>query len=257
MAYVLSKLLPLAVLPIGLSLILLVVGLIARWRWPVITALLLLGVFSLGLVSQGLWRWLEAPWQRREATAAPSADAIVVLSRGRHPAPGAARVSEWEDPDRFLAGIDLYRASKAPRLLFTGGASPFRPGEPPEGQRYLQEARQLGIPAAAMATTPPVVNTAEEAIAIRRLLAPPSSPLSAASPRILLVTSAFHIRRAQRLFERQGLKVLPFPVDFQARGRWAGPLWRDHSQWLPSARALDESSRALRELIGRLVVRSW
>ena len=249
MAYLLSKLLPLAVLPLGLSLILLVVGLIGRWRWPVIASLLLMWVFSLGLVSQGLWRWLEAPWQRRAATAAPRADAIVVLSGGRHPAPGAARVSEWHDPDRFLAGLDLYRAGKSPRLLFTGGASPFRPGQPPEGQRYLQEARQLGIPAAAMASTPPVVNTAEEAAAIRQLLP--------ARARILLVTSAFHMRRAQRLFERQGLKVLPFPVDFQARGRWAGPLWRDPTQWLPSARALDDSSRALRELLGRLVYRSW
>ena len=106
-----------------------------------------------------------------------------------------------------------------------------------------------------MASTPTVVNTAEEAIAIRRLLASPS--LSVAAPRILLVTSAFHMRRAQQLFERQGLQVLPFPVAFQARGRWAGPLWRDPTQWLPSARALDDSSRALRELIGRLVYRTW
>ena len=133
MAYLLSKLLPLALLPLGLSMVLLITGLIGRWRWLVITALLLLWVFSLGLVSQALWRWLEAPWQRRAATAAHSADAIVVLSGGRHPAPGSARVSEWEDPDRFLAGLDLYRAGKAPRLLFTGGVSPFRSGQPPEG----------------------------------------------------------------------------------------------------------------------------
>ena len=39
-------------------------------------------------------------------------------------------MSEWEDPARFLAGLDLYPAGKAPRLLFTGGASPFRPGQP-------------------------------------------------------------------------------------------------------------------------------
>ena len=249
MAYILSKLLPLALLPLGFSLILLVVGLVSRRCWPVVTAALLLWVFSLGLVSQSLWRWLETPWQRRSALEAPQADAIVVLSGGRHPAPGAARVSEWEDPDRFLSGLDLFRAGKAPRLLFTGGASPFRPGQPPEGQRYLQEARQLGIPAAAMASTSLVVNTAEEAAAIRQLLP--------ARARILLVTSAFHMRRAQRLFERQGLQVLPFPVDFQARGRWAGPLWRDPTQWLPSVKALDNSSRALRELLGRLVYRSW
>lgn len=259
MVYLLSKILPLAVLPLGLSLILLFVGLIGRWRWPVITALLSLWIFSLGLVSQSLWRLLEAPWQRRSVTVAPSADAIVVLSGGRHPAPGAARVSEWEDPDRFLTGLDLYRAGKAPLLLFTGGASPFLPGQLPEGQRYLQAARQLGISPVAMASTPPVINTAEEAIAIRRLLELPRSPslTPATTPRILLVTSAFHMRRAQRLFERQGLEVLPFPVDFQARGRWAGPLWRDPTQWLPSARALDDSSRALREVFGRLVYRIW
>ncbi len=58
MAYWLSKLLPLALLPLGLSLILLFVGLIGRWRWPVISAVLMLWFFSLGLVSQSLWRWL-------------------------------------------------------------------------------------------------------------------------------------------------------------------------------------------------------
>ena len=185
MIYLLSKLLPLALLPLGLSLILLLVGLIGRW--PVITAVVLLWVCSLGLVSQTLWRWLEAPWQRTTASEAPSAEAIVVLSGGSHPVPGAARVSEWHDPDRFLAGLDLYRAGKAPRLLFTGGASPFRPGQPPEGQRYLREAHQFGIPLAAMASTPPVVNTAEEAVAIRRLLeasgnASVPSPASCWSP---------------------------------------------------------------------------
>jgi uncharacterized SAM-binding protein YcdF (DUF218 family) len=255
MAYWLSKILPLALLPLGLSLIMLLVGLIGRWRWPVITAVVLLWVFSLGLVSQFLWRWLEAPWQRQSASKAASADAIVVLSGGRHPAPGAARVSEWHDPDRFLAGLELFREGKAPRLLFTGGASPFSPGQPPEGERYLVEAQQLGIPISAMQSTPPVVNTAQEAVALRKLLQ--SSDRSYDSPRILLVTSAFHMRRAQRLFERQGLTVVPFPVDFQARGQWAGPIWRDPTQWLPTAGALDGSSRALRELLGRLVYRTW
>ena len=62
-----------------------------------------------------------------------------------------------------------------------------------------------------MASTPPVLNTAEEAVAIRRMLQLRQS-------RVLLVTNDFHMRRSQRLFERQGMQVLPFPVDFQARG---------------------------------------
>ena len=254
-AYLLSKILPLALLPLGFSLILLLVGLIGRWRWPVITAVMLLWIFSLGLVSQTLWRWLETPWQRHSVARAGSADAIVVLSGGRHAAPGAAMISEWYDPDRFLAGLDLYRQSKAPRLLFTGGASPFLPGQQPEGDSYLDQAEKLGIPAAAMQSTRPVVNTAQEAIAIRKLLL--RSDRSPDSPRILLVTSAFHMRRAQRLFEQQGMIVEPFPVDFQARGGWVGPLWRDPTQWVPSVGALDGSSRALRELLGRMVYRAW
>ena len=172
-----------------------------------------------------------------------------MLSGGRHPAPGTARLSEWHDPDRFFAGLELFRTGKAPRLLFTGGSSPFRPGQLPEGQHYLQEAAVLGVPEAAMSSTPPVHNTAEEAVAIRRLL-------PARQSRVLLVTSAFHMRRSQRLFEHQGIQVLPFPVDFQARGRWAGPPWRDPIQWLPSASALNSSTHALRELLGRLVYRA-
>ena len=262
MGYLLSKLLPLAALPLGLSLILLLVGLLGRWRWPVITAVVLLWICSLGLVSQTLWRWLESPWQRRRAESASNADAIVVLSGGRHAAPGPARVSEWHDPDRFLAGLALYRAGKAPRLLFTGGASPFRPGQPLEGQLYRLEAERLGIPSNAIAVTPAVVNTAEEAAQVRNLFdaidgATPSSEATTEAPKILLVTSAFHMRRAKRLFEHQGFAVVPFPVDFQTRGAWAGPLWRDPTQWFPSPQALDDSSRAIRELLGRLVYRAW
>ena len=81
--------------------------------------------------------------------------------------------------------------------------------------------------------------------------------LWASQLRVLLVTSAFHMRRGQRLFERQGMLVLPFLVDFNARGHWASPLWRDPTQWIPSATAMENSSRALRELLGRLVYGAW
>ena len=253
MGFFLSKILPLALFPLGFSLILLCLSLFWDFRFRrqlVFTAAFLLWFFSLGLVSQSLWRLLELPWQRRLATEAEDADAIVVLSGGRHPVPGSSRLTEWHDPDRFLAGVDLYFAGKAPLLFFTGGSSPFYPGQAPEGDFYIHEAASLGIPFASMASTPPVSNTLEEAISIRRLL-------PARRPRVLLVTSAFHMRRAKHLFELQGLKVSPFPVDFQSRALWAGPPWRDPTQWLPSAHALDQSSRALRELLGRLVYRIW
>lgn len=243
--YLLSKLLPLLILPLGLSLLLLLLGMLRRRRWPLFGALAILWVFSSGVVSQLLWRAVEAPWQRKAASSVPRADAIVVLSGSRHAAPGRARIIEWSDPDRFLAGVELFKADRAPRLLFTGGQSPLQAGLPPEGALYLKEAAGLGIPPSAMASTAPVVNTAEEASAIRALL-------TNAEPRVLLVTSAFHMQRAQRLFERQGLEVIPFPVDFKARAAWAGSSWNDPLLWVPTAGHLFSSSVALREMLGRL-----
>ena len=250
MFYAFSKILPLFLLPLGFSLILLFFTSLFRTRWSLFIATFILWFFSLGLVSQGLWRFLESPWHRRPASDAMQADAIVVLSGSLHPAPGPSRLTEWHDPDRFIAGLNLFRAGKAPRLIFTGGISPFLPGQRPEGLDYLNEAVSLGIPIASISLTPPVVNTAEEAFAVSRLLSPPHT-------RVLLVTSAFHMRRAQRLFQRHGFRVLPFPVDFQSRGRWAGSSWRDPSYWIPSSNALNNSSRAIRELLGRFFYRTW
>ena len=98
MAYLLSKVLPLLVLPLGAALGVLACAVVLRRRWLAAAAMALLWIFSTGVVSQLLWRWVEHPWQRRSVESAPQADAIVVLSGGRHPAPGPDRISEWHDP---------------------------------------------------------------------------------------------------------------------------------------------------------------
>ena len=89
---------------------------------------------SLGLVIQGLWRWPEALSQRRAAPEAALADAIVVFSGGRHLATGAARVSEWHDPDRFLAGLDLYRPASRPACFSPLAPAPSTPVTRPKAR---------------------------------------------------------------------------------------------------------------------------
>jgi len=252
----LSKILPLLVLPLGLALLLLGWGIGRGGRWPAPVALALLWFFATPLVAEGLWRWLERPFQRRSAAArraGSSARAVVVLGGGRHPAPGPARASEWLDADRFFGGLEAYRQlrrqNQRPRLIFTGGWWPTMPSMPPEGEVLRQRAIELGLPPADLATTGRVRNTAEEARAVAALLPAGSS--------VVLVTSAFHLPRAVRLFERQGLRVLPYPVDFQASGAWAGHPLADPLRLLPSAQGLESSSRALREAIGRTLYRAW
>ena len=74
---------------------------------------------------------------------------------------------------------------------------------------------------------------------------------------ILLVTSAFHMKRAKKIFEKQGFIVQPFPVDFKSRGKWAGESAKDLTLWIPNANHLASSSAALRELIGRIIYRAF
>jgi uncharacterized SAM-binding protein YcdF (DUF218 family) len=257
--FLLSKLLPLLVLPLGLALLLLLHGSLRARRWPARAALVILWLFATPLTAEGLWRSLEWPHQRQTAAAllkaaAPEGGslplvAVVVLGGGRHPAPGPARVSEWGDADRFFAGIEAYQHLRAegqsPLLFFSGGWWPTMPALPPEGDVLRRQAIAMGLPPGAMRSTARVSNTAEEAREIAAQLPGGSA--------VVLVTSAFHMARAQRLFERQGLRVVPFPVDFQATGSWAGQPLRDPLRYFPSAGGLDSSSRALREWLGRLL----
>ena len=254
--FLVSKILPLLFLPLGLVMLLLVWGLLRRSRWPVISALSVLWIFATPLISEALWRWLEQPYQSRTAQLVLQnvrSSAVVVLGTGRHAAPGPARRSEWIDADRFFGALDafeqLQKHGDTPVLIFTGGWWPTLPALPPEGDVLRDQAIAFGIPAGSVFSTARVSNTSDEANEVAAMLPAGST--------VVLVTSAFHMPRARLLFERQGLSVMPFAVDFQATGAWAGHPLRNPLNYIPTARSLQSSSRALREVIGRIIYRAW
>jgi uncharacterized SAM-binding protein YcdF (DUF218 family) len=77
-------------------------------------------------------------------------------------------------------------------------------------------------------------------VAVKELISP--------SKRIILVTSAYHMYRAQRLFEKQGFSVIPYKVDYKASGNNQVILMN----FLPSAENLELTETGIRELLGRL-----
>jgi uncharacterized SAM-binding protein YcdF (DUF218 family) len=253
----LHKILPLFLLPVGLVLGLLALGLLLGRRWILGLGFSVLLLLSTPLISNGLMRFTEEYQERSLASNAPKADAIVVLSGGRIIAPGEANVSEWDGANRFYGGVELFKAGKAPLLIFTGGWSPHKPMAIPEGDLLLSYAQDLGVPQQNMASTGRVINTKAEAIAVAELLQRAEfrsvMGVSADSgdsfkPSILLVTSAYHMQRAKQLFERQNVVVIPFPVDFQvSQGRRLSII-----DFLPNAKALSVSERAIHELYGRM-----
>ena len=246
----LHKLLPFFVLPVGLTLTLLACGLVLRRRGLLALGLAVLWLCSTPLAADFLMASVESGSVRLSPREAPAADAVVVLSGGRTLTPGPEAVSEWGDADRFFGGIELMQAGKAPVLVFTGGWVPWEPAAAPEGEVLARYARQWGIADTKILVTESVQNTAQEAQAVANLLRTHDHSTHE-KPRILLVTSAFHMPRAQTLFERAGLTVDPYPVDFQvSRGKAWGVL-----RVMPNADALQISELALREVYGRLYYR--
>ena len=217
------------------------------------SAFVLLIVFSNGFLADSFWRLLEYPWKRLDYSVVNSSDGIVVLSSGRHKPPGNSKIIEWSDPDRFLAGINLYRANKSNRLIFTGGINPLYPGLPPEGNIYIKEAISLGIPEKDLFTTYSVTNTLQEAKAVKKIL---NNEISSSQKEIILVTSAFHMKRAKKVFEREGMNVVPYPVDFRSSKSLSSSL-RNPLKWIPSSTSLSRNSSAIREIIGRIIYRTW
>jgi uncharacterized SAM-binding protein YcdF (DUF218 family) len=240
----LHKILPIFLLPTGISLILLITGLALRRTLLCWLGVVLLCVSSTPIVSNELTRAAEG-WQvRRPISTVPAAEAIVVLGAGRIRPPGDRGASEWADANRFFGGIELYKAGKAPLLIFTGGWLPWQPNAEPEGDVLTRYAMDLGVPRQHILTTGKVVNTYEESRAVAALLKERAN--ASPAPRVLLVTSAFHMRRARLLFAAAGVETEPFPVSFRVQADEAFTLL----DLLPSGASLSKSETALREFYG-------
>jgi uncharacterized SAM-binding protein YcdF (DUF218 family) len=114
------------------------------------------------------------------------------------------------------------------------------PAKKTEGVVLKEHAISNGIPAEKIFVTKDVENTADEAVAVKELLSP--------SKKIILVTSAYHMNRAKKLFEKQGFGVNPYKVDYKT-GQFKGVGIID---FLPSAENLAQAETGIREIIGRL-----
>ena len=109
-----------------------------------------------------------------------------------------------------------------------------------EGEVLKEYAISNGIASEKIFVTKDLVNTAYEAVAVSALISP--------SRRIILVTSAYHMYRAKKLFEKQGLEVIPYKVDYKSERNKEITILN----FFPSAENLKITETAVREIIGRL-----
>jgi uncharacterized SAM-binding protein YcdF (DUF218 family) len=203
-------------------------------------ALLWLFVFSMPVVSNALRASVEAQFPPVEMGAlSKKAQAIVVMGGGTQSAEVAGQIPDLNSAaDRMWYAARLFHAGIAPIVVLTGGGN-LNVSINSEAEDMRKFMSALGVPTEAMVLEGLSSNTRQNAQFTADILFPKGIN------KIILVTSALHMRRAVASFEKQGFTVIPAATDHEARSRF------DWTSFLPSASALDGSASAIKEIVGR------
>ena len=239
MGFLVSKILLNLILPPS-GIILLIVGgmLLGKWRRTagrilISGGVLLLYLLSLPLTADLLIKSLESSYP--PLIALPDrADAVVVLGGGvrdlswvpQGPSPSGLSLA------RLVTAIEIARKLDRP-LVISGGSGAIGPASVREADAMAATAAELGFPRDRIRIENRSRNTLENAIETGRIM--PGST-------VILVTSAFHMRRAAGMFRKQGFTVIPAPTGYLGETRPAS--W---SNLLPRVESLATSSLALSE----------
>ena len=216
---------------------------------------------SLWVVLGLLWFWTSAipgrilglPLEREwlvdgeipTAGSFPTANAIVCLGGGMNAATNAVHGANiCPGGDRAWMAARLWKQGKAPKVICTG------PGCRASTRGLLMD---FGVPENAMAFLEEARNTEEEAKAIVRILGDEvEGGGGQRNCSVLLVTSAWHMRRAKLMFEKYapGIEVVPSPTDFEATTAFDEGF--DFRELLPNANFMLLNEVFLREWVGYL-----
>jgi len=148
--------------------------------------------------------------------------------------------------DRFIEGVKLFNTGVAKNILISGGNGNLTPGYFKEATWVKTQLLLFNVPDSNIVVESNSRNTIENAIYSKALL-----KKLGLRPPYLLVTSDFHMRRAEMIFEKEGVPVVAYPCDFivtQNRNSW-GDLIPDGTSW-------NGWNLYLKELVG-YVVDKW
>jgi uncharacterized SAM-binding protein YcdF (DUF218 family) len=192
---------------------------------------------------------LERPYATNTVAAAAPADAVVMLGGGYHASSNDSfQIAFGEGGSRVIAAIDAIRQNKAGVLVLSGDDFVVN-GETNSTSPLLQTMAANWVPpGTTVLTIDHGLNTRGEALRARQLADENHWK------RIILVTSAFHLKRAVAVFRKAGLEVEPVACDFRSVGIQPAPL-----SVFPSAAGFRALDVYLHEMIGWLAYawRGW
>jgi uncharacterized SAM-binding protein YcdF (DUF218 family) len=146
--------------------------------------------------------------------------------------------------DRYTEAVKLLKNGTAAHLLFTGGNGNLNPDGFQEGIFVQAELRKLNIPDSAVLIESHARNTFENASLSKAIL-----KKTTLKPPYLLVTSAFHMRRAQLIFKKADVPVVAYPCDYYKTNRGGISFW----DIFPDPVVYGKWNTYIKELIGYIV----
>jgi uncharacterized SAM-binding protein YcdF (DUF218 family) len=156
---------------------------------------------------------LEAPYARGSLDDLPECDAVVMLGGAHDPSRydpfGIGFQSATERP---VMALELMRRKRAPNLVLGGGAFLENGRALPDAVLLERWIAAWQLPAGSVTNLGINQNTHDEAIHFRELADEKKWK------RVLLVTSGWHMKRAEAVFRGAGVDVIPVGCDFESVG---------------------------------------
>lgn len=217
MFFITSKILWYALNPFNLILLLLISGWLLYFKKPRIgqtlfgTGLILILLFGLMPIPNLLIRSLE---NRISAGTLPGRiDGIIVLAGGvdiESSRPGLIELRA--ESDRIIEAVIMAKKHPEAKLIITGGTGSLDQNEHLREADYLQKlAILLGIAKDRIFVERNSRNTREHAIEVAKLLHERDNG------QWVLITSAFHMPRSFGCFKKEGLTMIPYPIDYKTK----------------------------------------
>lgn len=141
--------------------------------------------------------------------------------------------------DRFIEICILYKTQKIRKIVISGGSN--SPNQPKDADFQFRKMVELGIPANDIIVEDSSTSTFENAAFSKRKI----NPLGLQPPYVL-VTSSMHMPRAEMVFTKAGIQIVPYPCNYSV----FDSKMDTEDYFIPKLSTLFSWSSFLKEVVG-------
>lgn len=147
--------------------------------------------------------------------------------------------------NRLTDALLLYKKGLVRKLLISGGDGNLIDKDNPEAKRVEPYLLTMGVRQEDILLETNSRNTHENALFSKQLI----DSQQFITPKILLITSAFHMPRSIGCFKKVGLTITPFPAHFIGeKATWRGETWLT-----PDPKSFYDWDMIIKEWVGYVV----